>query len=629
MPKLKEEIDLTQIPPPKGKYTIELSNPKKSTRERIEADNYVTPAYYRRILHQQGMFGLSKGWIQGSTFDRSFPAGNSSVVPNIWAFNPHNGPVCPDSCLITSDWSQSEDTNVDWAKGNIKAFATVWKATVAASGRRGLINESECVMSPDMQQLKYVWDWTTQQGNGEFQSVILGSILGFNHPTFTLATSTRGRAMSHDSLGVSSVNHGSLCFDPDNGDAYCLAFLATSGSTPRILNWTAADFADDTVTDGSGLWWRCGPATVLSTPPNVTFTNSTSSSTSIHYLNTVGMVKVPSSSDMIMVTRRNNGDLQISRFNVSTGASVYNNIATGAPAGETMASNRRRRCGAVIVGGKLYVMTGTYTTSTDPLGDPDNIKMMRFEPSTGAFEANIPLPTGQVGWGCLATDGTNLLASTNEGLLVLSTAGSPQSPYNLGHVMARMGTATNDNAWDAWVTGSPSNYGIGAQTQENMVSPGTVNGMRVGMGRNAIDKLKHRHSSNPAMFAGSADGTYPSNTEGYGTGLAVGSLSIQTPGGSVSQAPTPYLSYSEGETPQYKFHDGKLWFEAQSWYYNLTNWGRSDSFPLCSVDGSNMMSRARLDSPVTKTASQNMKITYEITLPDEWYGVIPHINPLA
>jgi len=87
------------------------------------------------------------------------------------------------------------------------------------------------------------------------------------------------------------------------------------------------------------------------------------------------------------------------------------------------------------------------------------------------------------------------------------------------------------------------------------------------------------------------------------------------------------FSVSFGATYRNQSGTDLLWWNSRLWVvpvgstlstqsgWNITHRGVA----VWSVDGHNMFSRTRLDSPVTKSATETMKITYQLTLPaDPW-----------
>ena len=355
--KIQDRVQEMKLPIPKGRYRVELSDASSGKVQHVaESQNYVSPAHYRRASHYQGILPFLHGWTASGVFDTTNIFANTNILSNRWAFSPFHAPNAPDHAILTSNWGQAEDTDVDWAKGNVNAWAALIKRTVPASGKSGLINESESVLNNNLKLMKWVWDWTTQQGNGSFQSVMMSTVgtLIDEHCHIPVSAGQRGHAVNINGLGVNAVNTNSIISDPETDDLYALVFL-TSGGNPRIVRWTAAQLEAAGTEDGSGLWNKGTAGTILSTPPSMTWQTGVGSATTVNWL-TASIVKIPSSTDMVMIGRQTNGTLQVVRFNVSTGTGVYNNTTTGAPAGTNGTTTKVTSC--CYAGGKNWAPAG-------------------------------------------------------------------------------------------------------------------------------------------------------------------------------------------------------------------------------------------------------------------------------
>lgn len=585
-----EPIDPRTLDRPKGRYRIELFDAESGVLvETRTVDNYISPVYELNAIGLQHVAqwtaaGMANNSVVIDPDSSTVSAKNilTALAPaRFW--NPLGVPALPmDALLITND-DTAEDTNDAWLRGLLVAHASRWKATVPASGKRGQINEAESTLSNVGQTHKTVWDFTTQQGNGEFQTLAIGSMT--DHDTTTAArfwTALGPKCIVFDdsivSAGASAGYAISSNLFDDGTNVYYLAMEdnATTGdivlrSLPSASVWGAADHATEPFAqDAGGLT----PTLVCDTGINTgAIPGGNNTISSPVYFSILGLVKL-SGGDFVMAwvgynsgtnTSNNGRTITIRRF-TAAGSQVWS--TSPCPVGDANANGGAVMC----VDGSDNIYVGY------PAGNAAD-KLYRIDPATGALSATLAAfpdgavlqaGTGGVGQG-MDFDGTDILVWTNKGILKVSTAGAPVSPFNYGYPADVTGAATAVSPWNA----TASRYGAMGRGQTGVAVP-------------SIRYVTTYAGSVSAPQAGSyAEGMVgESGVPNQGTSIAPNGINVKA---------------------------GKLWV--------LCRTGANPSFApsgpvmLMAVTGANFFSRVVLDSPITKNTSQNMKITYELTWP--------------
>lgn len=618
-----------------GRYRVDLIDPDNGkVKQRHEADNYVTDAIDRFARHAQYIAaGPNHGMVADSDFSPQDPDQRASYQGSgWWAHRPAAPwPIANDS-IIATNFAGAEDTTDEWGRGNVVAAATRHKVTVPAAGPRGLINEAECTISADLRTYTWVWDWTTQQGNGTYRSLHMGAMeqypaRGENMAAMACMVGATGKVLGYPATMGAVIRCLAYCVDPDNDDVYALTVDA--GVQMSVWKWTAAQWVAATASDAGGDFdWVAECSLVCNVTQNIlTYSTSTGSSL-LYYGNQIGFCKLPSAGDFIVFCTGNNGTTHhFLRFN-SSGTTVTYNTATGFTSGFGATSARCYSLAYDATAAKLYMVEWQPNLTNPTVGlQPNMGQYYRFNPTTGAYEAAITIPdntkTYIIGPCCNMFDG-NMLLHCADGLRVVAIAtGTAVSPYNLGQPVRRQQGSFSSSAYmgtlyyggqrsdcrEALVApaaGWYSIYGLQAYTGRG---PKTDMLAVLGRGLNSNSQYDGRYwaqyqQNAPDVFGAAGDQLIPANETIYATLphlLWIGDRLFIAPARGARQASASY-----GAT--------------------LHNSGRN--LPIYSVDGRNISSRALLDADVTKTNTQNMKITYELTLPANWHQPLAHANPM-
>lgn len=579
-----------RIARPKGRYTVELFDAESGVLvETRQLDNYISP------LYELAMAGLqyNQQWFRAGLANNSvvyFPESSMSTgvttnwlggfLKNLRLWNPMASPALPQDALIITDDDSAEDTDETWLRGNLVAFASRWKATVAASGQRGLINEGECTITNNGATHKTVWDFTTQQGNGTFQTLAIGSMVDHDNTTKAAYWTAAGPVsiVMDERMPYLGSSNPYGCASNVWSDGTTLYWLASDTnstvgnlrvySSPIADVFGAAAHASEPFALDAGT---AAPTMVCDTGIDTAGTPSSNSSTPNPLVShRLGLCRIGTTGDFVMVyTGHNSGssasaqgrNVTIRRF-TSAGSLVWSTTPL-----TVSTVNINGGAGVVYDGTNLFVCGS-------PGDDTMAGNIYRIDPATGALSATIALPAGVLvdnTFG-MAWDGTNILLGTNVGIIKLDTTGVPVSPYNYGMPLQIRDTSTAVAPW----TTTAGDYGsIGRR--------GTgVTPVRIG-----IDEGFQ---------------TFPDFTTSAGV---FGEMNQFTRASDPSAASLAVRGMT--------VHNGKLWL--LTCFSCHPDFAPSGACAFIGVTGANMQSRAVLDSPVTKTSSQNMKITYELTWP--------------
>jgi len=229
--------------------------------------------------------------------------------------------------------------------------------------------------------------------------------------------------------------------------------------------------------------------------------------------------------------------------------------------------------GLAKIGTNLYTAV-PYNAASGFGGEFWDRQIYRIAWADGTLSATIPLPTGYTVAGGLTTDGTDLLIWTNRGIVRMTTAGVITANYGYPYYYAGAVGEYNLAPWD------PYNGNSGYQQ--------------------LFKGQDHGH-----MFR------YVNQTLQYPTFTTQGGLS----GGTANE-----------NARHLRFVNGKLWLPFSP--AENAGAGMGNNRPIMpGITGANCFSRALLDAPVTKTSSQTMKVSYELTLPDmdTWVHTFPSI----
>lgn len=613
---------------PVGVYTVDLIDSRSGrVVERQQKENYVTELWEKQhIAHQYGNLYYSYGIASASTVWETDELFNTAGAPFAnRVYNPGAGVNLPFDSVVCTDWTSPEDTGVHWGRGQVVAWGTRWKATVSASGLRGQINEAECLFSNDGLTHKTVWDWTTSQGNGTFQSLMLAGVKQYGNPAnqalfcgvgpHTIAYGLH--ASSYVSVQSNIWIEGSTAYFiastsnslTANLNVYSMAVSDIFAATPRANEPWVYNGAGSTVTSVCSTGLALGNATTTST------TNS-----SPYQRCTLGLVKLGAGDFCITwigtngtaATSANGRRLWFRRIQTD-GTQVVANTQFGDTASVNMywsgsagASTSYPACtvSATYDGTYLYAMAGC----GESFGTGVKGKIYRVNVADGTLSTTINFPSGYTSCtdGGMAIHNGDLLVSTLQGIIRIDTGGTLVHPYNYGSV-------------------AMGHYGE-SQTAGSTYSP--------------LETAESPFVTTAGFFIGSrGQGTImESRTDTFG----------RRPAGGISMGADPTFVFGNDNTQntiQARFslgnmvvYDDELWFPLfgdptlTTQALQKTDIWTSGTYPafLLKANGANMFSRVLLDNPATKTSSQTMKISYEITFPDPYdVNRIPGPNDLT
>lgn len=143
----------------KGRVAVDILNERGRVIDRQEADNYVNQTLWERYAK----WAQRVAWTYGMT-----------ATPGVLTKTSHNqrdprvAPALPAEHVVCWTDNTAEDTLDIFPEGSIVAWAHRW-GQGTPSIRQGLVNPLLCELSED--EIKWVWEWTTTNGNGTFQSV--------------------------------------------------------------------------------------------------------------------------------------------------------------------------------------------------------------------------------------------------------------------------------------------------------------------------------------------------------------------------------------------------------------------------------------------------------------------------
>jgi hypothetical protein len=624
---------------PTGRYTIDLINARSGRiADRIEKDNYVTELWeLYQIAHQYGNPYLVAGVADDSTYydGESLYLTNGGPFANR-VFNPGSAPTLPFDSLLCTDWDSPEDPAVHWGRGRISAWATRWKSTVDASGLRGQVNEAESIFSNDGLTHKTVWDWTTSQGNGSFQSVMLGGAFEFGNPAVQgMWTGVGPETIAYGDhastfLQVQSnlwIEGATTYFIASNSNAtnatlniFSMATADIFAATPRFNEPWVRNGVPNTVTS------VCSTGLSLSVAATTTTTNA-----SPFQRCTMGLVKLSAGGDFCIVWIGTNGDSATSAngrrmwfrritpagvqvvANVQFGDTASQNMYRAGASSTTLTSFPAASISATFDGTFLYAHAGCNAN----FGAGVKEKIYRVNVADGTLSTTIAYPAGYescTDGGITLYDG-DILVSTLKDIIRIDTGGTLVAPYSYGSIaLGHYGFSSDQIKTETAI--APWNTNVGF-----------YRGLR-GQGTILEGRYDFTGRSSPTTIVFNAQQT-AYRTMGASPTTVAG-LSVGILGDTRENA-----ALARGTMVVY---DGELWVQiigdpssTAKPLQRTDIWSASvNPAFLMKVTGANIFSRARLDSPATKSSAQNMKISYEITFPDPYIaGRVPSPDQLA
>ena len=585
-----------------GVYLIELKDEATGKIVERRADNYITPLwanyarYFQMLMPSFRHMLVHNSGVYRNTTSLWVDQVNRTIHPFAQRPFPYND-------IILTDSSEAEDVNSSWLKGQVIAWASYWKsAEVAASGARGQINEAECSVSANGQVQKRVWDWSTQQGNGEYQTLGIGVInrrLGFDHPSQIITVGPHtiigpNQAKIEAALGGDATVVPSQMTEQRNiylsgGKAILYVTSNTSTYDNRYLMCDIPAGLATTDFDGSGLILDLSQETWIALKPSVaqTYTSfegmtTASNGNTNHYWRDERGVWVEGTNFYWSEVNPNN-----TTRNARIGkSSIANPAATtsvwfkdfGTDYGRNNAAGQRLGSSICKIGSYLYVCFPDTSLSGGAGGEGWYQPIYPINESTGALDGLVPLPSGMVITGGLTTDGTDLFVATNKGVVKMTVAGSIVEMY---------GRPGHWHEGDAEFGLSPWSTGSGSANQ--FIHPGAAQGAHV-----ATPGGSNIRFMNDTTYSNNADDYH---RLGYFTNSAWNDISVE-----------------DWNIRKLVFWNGRLWVPGN--HFMDHNFVANTRNGLMGLTGANCFSRALLDTPVTKNSSQTMKVSYELTLPD-------------
>jgi hypothetical protein len=251
----------------KGRVSVDILNERGRVIDRQEADNYVNQAMWERYAK----------WAQRIVWSYGMSATPGVITPTaVYQRDPRVAPKLPTEVVACWSDSTAEDTADVFPMGSVVAWAHRW-GQGTPSIRQGIVNPLLCELSED--DIKWVWEWTTTNGNGTFQSVgwrrlYWGAATG-TAPLADAATFSR-RMYSTDlaSTGFSSVstqvnmvsssvttNGAPTFYNADDGRMYLLSGATGSGrlwSVPVTITSGGNYHVGSPMRDDSALAFAAG-----------------------------------------------------------------------------------------------------------------------------------------------------------------------------------------------------------------------------------------------------------------------------------------------------------------------------------------------------------------------------------
>ncbi|MFG0329218.1 MAG: hypothetical protein ACF8PN_04900 [Phycisphaerales bacterium] len=551
---------------PEGAYTVELVDAATGrTVERLEADNYVSPAYERWVRWAQGG-GFTDGYQAiGNNTVSTYGAGPLGLgLTDVDWLNP---PRLNADAVVLTDSAIAESSTSEWGTGRTIAYGTRWKLTIPAAGKRGQINEAQSTIGDDLVRL--VWDFNETQGNGTFQSLNLADVDADGNLTCPL----QGYHYRYDNPS----GGGDLTIDLQVGgmnsagtEAYGVAVEPSSGGgvsgDPVALYRIPLTGGTD-----NGDYYQCSSPVKLCTLASLAYSTSSGAGT----LTTVAGSRIlgvaPVGADYLIAWPGDDGKLYLARY-TAAGARSWA-IEVIADLGTT--TSQSTAATVATDGTKAYV--GQSPTSTWLGQSPEYTEVHRVDLATQTVDATVDL-------GTKAASTVQLLGSDLLIGCAASLSGTTGDPITDALGIHRISTG---GVFQEYL-GNP----FATTRTDVLVSPwpsGTSTAQ-------SIDLNSERRAGRRTEYAGTANELY---NGGWNT---------------AARADHPNTTYGVGPY----VGNGKLY---------RAHYLGSGQHRLWQLGGSNIFSRTVLGAAISKSSSQTMQVTYELTLPASWRGRPTFVAP--
>lgn len=551
-----------------GHYTIEMRDERGKLKDRIETPNYITPLFskWAAIRALAGLYPYGMPHASGVRYSYDTSVAGVNVRPF------YDRPMPMDSVILTNS-ARDEDLDDSWLTGDTVAFAPFFKMNAAAAGKQGLINEAESLISAD-RVYKWVWDWTTQQGNGEYQTIAIGSMYfgaqqqianmgpsilaweswgndipdaaawGYTNGLSYNPTADKWLVHGHDNANTD--DRGKMCV-ADGNTALMLATEHSHGLTGRSPNLSELTWSAEIQNDRR-------------------YKNDSSDGTYTHINDNYPVLALSGAAPqpyLHMYSPATSGRARLGYFNASGVTTGY--IDEGYYGTQNLSGTANYGRGT-----PFYIMElGGYIWAH--IGGNNNRTVGRYTYGTTApvFDAYLPIPAEVQGnIHSICDDGTDFLITTSYGLYRVGQDGSYKGNYGVPLYLVPNESFDGLSPWYEYSGSTSSLYNYWAMHR---------NGEMMLRGRERFVDLDMATSNSHAYRAG------PSVTQFQNTG---------------------------GADHDVLCWNGTVW----KWHTGPGIWGPQ----MVGVEGGNMFSRALLDSPVTKSSSATMKISYELTIPDPY-----------
>ena len=559
---------------PEGAYTVELADAHTGRLvERVEAPNYISPAYERAVR-----------WYQGGHFHDGYQAVANGIAAGPGGMGPLgtgstdvdwlSPPRFNADAVILTDSAIAENSSSEWGTGRTIAWGSRYKLTIPASGRRGQINESQSLLSNDVVRL--VWDFVETQGNGTFQSIQLAQHDQYGN--LTLPSAGYHWRYSNPGGVDLTVDLNATYIDAAGTNAYGVAVETSSGAgvSGDPIGFYRIDL--DTGTD-NGDHYQCASPTKLFTLADVTYSTSSGAgtATSIRFGSVIGVA--PYGADWLICWPGDNGTTWLNRY-TSAGVRVWGLLVTGTT---FLTGNPCSAAGVAVSGDQAFVSPGYgYTMSSgDGLDELRRIHRVDLTQNPPVIDATYDLGERRPrGIQLLGSDLAVLVSGTSSDVDLQTNITDQQGVYRIttGGVHAEyLGNPVATSRADTLVSPWPGGTSVGA----------------------AYHLHRERRHDRRVEYAGTGNelylGAYSTSTandweRGYLEAILVGGgnklYGLSVPGAATNGARAIYQ-----------------------------------------LGGSNIYSRTVLGSPQAKSSSQTMQVTYELTLPSSWRGRPAHVSP--
>lgn len=231
---LLEEAARAHVLGLEGRVTVELIDDHSGrVVERVDADNYV-------VLDQWQAFASA---IQRLAWTWGY-AGDSSTVTNSTrdGRDPRQIPSFRNDLIACWSDATAAATGDMFAFGEVTAWAHRWSQG-SPSTRQGVVQPTLCTLADN--EVKWVWEWATSNGNGSFQSVgwrrlaqstntgdaILADYMHASRRVASASGFTDAISLNvggTNAIAATNVSYSPVYYDAGSGKLYSITFITGS-----------------------------------------------------------------------------------------------------------------------------------------------------------------------------------------------------------------------------------------------------------------------------------------------------------------------------------------------------------------------------------------------------------------